>query len=456
MNAELFRRLHPIFSAFLTPETAGILLSLGRPALRLVAGGSTAVHLGGRPLLPAGEPWPTTAGRPMDHLGTIDFSGVPPMDGLPTRGHASFYYSGTTPSPWDDRSGPHEGWRVYAHGLKPAAPPVPSPSAPEPQSWGVAPFWSLPSPLDPALDLLERARPGTLGPYGSLYESWLDQVWPEGGPRHQIGGWPVLLELDRSVGPPEPSEVPAILKAPPHPGSVEAPGEGSSMVTGEPRRDQVVRLTGYQRTTDKRKRGHAAPSLRDPLEARFGPGLADYAMSRGLVPLPRRTGGGPGGPPGKPVGQPTACNPSGEVDGDRLAMKPGPAVTDRGRLGRDGDPDPAFLHPRIPRRSVSVLPANVDSLRLEEVRAAVAAARSRPSEGEDVSDEEARRASDARRADTRRLTDRLRELLGGRRLILQLDSDPRLGWFWGDPGHLFFTVQPEAPLESSWLSRHAL
>ncbi|MCP2339697.1 YwqG family protein [Actinomadura rupiterrae] len=94
---------------------------------------------------------------------------------------------------------------------------------------------------------------------------------------------------------------------------------------------------------------------------------------------------------------------------------------------------------------------------MDEVRAAVAAARSSASADQEAfAAAQARRASEARKAATRRLTDRLRESLNTRRLILQLDSDPPLGWFWGAPGRLYFTVQPDAPLESAWLNHHAL
>ncbi|WP_026412115.1 DUF1963 domain-containing protein [Actinomadura oligospora] len=448
MNTELFRRLHPLFSAFLTPETAGILLSLARPALRLISGGSAAVYLGGHPLLPPGEPWPTTAGRPMEHLGTIDLAAIPSLDGLPTLGHASFYHSGVTPSPWDDASGPREAWRVYARDLEPAESPV-STSSSAARSWGVAPFWSLPSPLEPTLDLLEQARPGTLSPYGALYGSWLDQVWPDDGPRHQIGGWPVLLEAGRPVGPEEPCAVNAdVPKPPPYPDAEAV----ASTPMRERRSDQVLRLTDHRGASGKRSRRRPVPSLRDPLQPRFGRIQPRYAMSSALVPPPLVSV--PARSVGNAPGQPTACHPSEAEDGDRSAMKPVSSGLDRGRFGSGSDP--AFVYPRTPRRSVSVLPANVDSTRLEEVRAAIAAARSRSSEDQDVLDREAKRASDARKAETKRLADRLRTGLNSRRLILQLDADPRLGWFWGDPGCLLFTVEPDAPLESAWLNRHAL
>ncbi|REE99121.1 DUF1963 domain-containing protein [Thermomonospora umbrina] len=35
--------------------------------------------------------------------------------------------------------------------------------------------------------------------------------------------------------------------------------------------------------------------------------------------------------------------------------------------------------------------------------------------------------------------------------LLQLDSDDRLGWHWGDPGRVYFCNRRSAPLEDSWL-----
>ncbi|RSN50548.1 hypothetical protein DMH08_32630 [Actinomadura sp. WAC 06369] len=40
-------------------------------------------------------------------------------------------------------------------------------------------------------------------------------------------------------------------------------------------------------------------------------------------------------------------------------------------------------------------------------------------------------------------------------LLLQLDSDPRLGWYWGDPGRVYFCGRREHPLEDAWLTVQA-
>ncbi|MFC4906290.1 DUF1963 domain-containing protein [Actinomadura gamaensis] len=484
MNAELFRRLHPLFSAFLTPETAGILLTLARPALRLTRGTSPGVHLGGSPLLPAGEPWPTASGRPLAHLSTIAFAELPPLDGLPGSGHASFYYSGSAHNWWDDFD-TRETWRVYAHDMKPAVPPVSSAEA-KGQSWSATPFWSLPSPLDPALGLLEQARPGTLGTYRPLYESWLEQVWPDEGPRHQLGGWPVLLEPNRPMGPPTPCE-PSPPKAPPY----LEPKTSLTKPPLEPRADQVVRLSDYRRPATKRRRTGAtssdprkplpisrrASSKSAPTDSRLSTEnptaaqresasvaalrpVADSIRSASAVraaeqasclsPRPTRE---PKSAARRAPGLDLVTEPAIRPP---IGLSDTPSTLARDHLAKGMDRDPAFLYPRIPRHSVSVLPSNVDSIRLDEVRAAIAAARSRSADAQQVAEGQAKKASDARRSATRRLTELLRERLSERRLVLQLDSDPSLGWFWGDPGFLYFTVQPDAPLESAWLNRQAL
>ncbi|MGP4027990.1 DUF1963 domain-containing protein [Actinomadura sp. 3N407] len=41
------------------------------------------------------------------------------------------------------------------------------------------------------------------------------------------------------------------------------------------------------------------------------------------------------------------------------------------------------------------------------------------------------------------------------RLLLQLDSDRRLGWYWGDPGRVYFCARPTDPLEQTWLTLQA-
>ncbi|RAY12493.1 hypothetical protein DPM19_25505 [Actinomadura craniellae] len=39
--------------------------------------------------------------------------------------------------------------------------------------------------------------------------------------------------------------------------------------------------------------------------------------------------------------------------------------------------------------------------------------------------------------------------------LLQLDSDERLGWHWGDPGRIFFRIRENEPVDHAWLTLQA-
>jgi hypothetical protein len=41
------------------------------------------------------------------------------------------------------------------------------------------------------------------------------------------------------------------------------------------------------------------------------------------------------------------------------------------------------------------------------------------------------------------------------RLLLQLDSDQRLDWHWGDPGRIYFCTRQDDPIEAAWLTLQA-
>ncbi|GAA3950778.1 hypothetical protein GCM10023085_36820 [Actinomadura viridis] len=192
------RRLRSLFGVFFAPEVTGTLLPLARPAVRLVSGGEAAVRLGGAPLLPPGEPWPVWRGRPLGHLGTVDFARLPGVPGLPGEGTFAFYYASGLPRPWGDDPGQRGAWRVYTGDLHEVEPPDGAQVFPH-CALSAEPFLSLPAPQEPLLQRLESVYSGVLPVYEQLHVAWRQHIWPDDAPVHQLGGWPVLVE--RPVGP---------------------------------------------------------------------------------------------------------------------------------------------------------------------------------------------------------------------------------------------------------------
>lgn len=195
------QRLRSLFGVFFAPEVLGALLSLARPALRLGGEGGVPVRFGGTPLLPPGEPWPVWDGRPLAFLGAVDFAkltaALGPVPGLPGGGSAAFYYANGAARPWGDDPSQRDGWRVFAGDLSEVEAPPDAVACPQ-CLVGAAPFLSLPSPQELAIQRLEQDYPGTLAVYEQLYVSWAQHAWPDDTPVHQLGGWPALVR--RPVG----------------------------------------------------------------------------------------------------------------------------------------------------------------------------------------------------------------------------------------------------------------
>src|SRR5918999_1819793 len=176
-------QLRAMFGEFFASRVTDAIMSLARPALRLSSGLSAErCRLGGRPVLPAGTPWPRWGERPLDFLGVIDFgelANVLWLPDLPGTGSAAFYYVTQTPRPWGDDPEQSDGWRVLPGAdiaAGPATPPVPprSPGGPAlgPRGAAVAAFPEI---------------------YPPLYESWASFTWGA-EPRHQAGGWPMVVQ----------------------------------------------------------------------------------------------------------------------------------------------------------------------------------------------------------------------------------------------------------------------
>jgi hypothetical protein len=188
-----FSMLRSLFGIFFTPEITRALLHLVRPALRLGGDGDATVRLGGRPLLPPGESWPTWRDRPLDYLGAVDFARMPCVAGLPSKGTYAFYYVNDLPRPWGDDPAQRGAWRLFGGELHEVETPPDVPSLPECPLRAAA-FLSLPSPQEPIMSRLERSYVGVLPVYEELYVAWRQHVWPDNAAVHQIGGWPVIVQ----------------------------------------------------------------------------------------------------------------------------------------------------------------------------------------------------------------------------------------------------------------------
>ena len=187
------QRLRSLFGVFFAPEVTGALLPLARPAVRLGTEGETTVTLGGPPLLPPGEPWPTWGDRPLDYLGSVDFDRLPHVADLPAKGTVAFYYASALPRPWGDQPGQRDAWRLYSGELREVPLPPGASTFPE-CSLKAAPFLSLPAPKEPFLERLEGLYSGVLPVYEQLHVAWQQHIWPDDTPAHQIGGWPLLVQ----------------------------------------------------------------------------------------------------------------------------------------------------------------------------------------------------------------------------------------------------------------------
>jgi hypothetical protein len=206
-------QLRAMFGEFFASRVTEAIMSLVRPALRLSSDlPAERSRLGGQPVLPAGQPWPTWDGRPLDFLGVIDFAELASMlwlPELPGMGTAAFYYVTEMPRPWGDDPTQSDGWRVLLNAGTPADRPAtsssgsagssslqelrPGPATPLAQRLGAAPFVSLPSPHEPALWPIAADVDAFPEVYPQLYESWASFTWGS-APRHQAGGWPMVVQ----------------------------------------------------------------------------------------------------------------------------------------------------------------------------------------------------------------------------------------------------------------------
>ena len=180
----------------LPPTAAALVRRQVRPAVAL---SHTAIspdrrsRLGGVPLLDRGERWPDYLFKPLSFLALIDlaeFADASAGTGLPTAGLLNLFYE-VDDQPWgfdpDDRG----AWRVI-----PADPAAAGPrAAPD----GATTYPEIPlvgtrvaTIPDWGEDVLEAVDGRDMDAYLDLEER-LGATRPT-GPRHQLGGWPMLIQ----------------------------------------------------------------------------------------------------------------------------------------------------------------------------------------------------------------------------------------------------------------------
>lgn len=204
--AQLRRQLSALAETHLGPQFAARVMSLSRPAIRLIRGpagpaAATGSRLGGDPVTAAGAQWPCWHGEPLNFLALIDLTELSAFDDsglLPRVGFLNFFYDATGQRAWGFDPAQSAAWRVVyappgdvqplsappgtetfpARGLR-AAPTITMPG------WEEEALADLPREDRDRLDGLDEAWRAVVGPAGD---------WPGGEPRHQVGGWPALVQ----------------------------------------------------------------------------------------------------------------------------------------------------------------------------------------------------------------------------------------------------------------------
>ena len=190
--------LHQAASRHLPPRQAEALVRLSKPAARLRAsdGKIGTSRLGGHPHLEDIVQWPDWDGRPLNFLAVLDLEELQGLDvgiRLPASGYLNFFYDAEEKQPWGFDPSESDGWRVLY------APPGRTALTTTPADTFV--FDEVP---------LEFVQIHTLPDYGEhpvvsireaasdAFDAFADDFYADGGwpeePRHQIGGWPNLVQ----------------------------------------------------------------------------------------------------------------------------------------------------------------------------------------------------------------------------------------------------------------------
>lgn len=190
-TTELLRgELRKLAEAHLGAALAGRIVELARPAVRLVKASGSMSRLGGDPVLPRGAEWPRWRGRPLSFLALIDLSEIT-LDGLPeTPRLLNFFYDAERQRAWGYRARHAGGWRVLATDIDDGWLTPPPSGA---QRFGVRELAALRTLTIPGWeeDVLDDLSKEEQDRFDALTDAWREAT---GGPDHQMGGWPNLIQ----------------------------------------------------------------------------------------------------------------------------------------------------------------------------------------------------------------------------------------------------------------------
>ncbi len=177
--------------------------ALAKPALSLVPSSGTGeglTRLGGTPLLPPDASWPRWGDRPLAFLGVVDLSqlakhGLEPR--LPATGLLNFFYD-VEKQPWGFDPQESAGWRVVACSSETAVEWGPADGARSFPSRRVSfePLLSIPDWQEEPVAALLKGKREELAAFCDEWELLQDR----GLPRHQVGGWPALVQSPLGFG----------------------------------------------------------------------------------------------------------------------------------------------------------------------------------------------------------------------------------------------------------------
>lgn len=227
-------------AARLGPEPARRLADLGRPAVHLALGGPSAnsavgCRIGGRPILPRGQTWPscidevTGDERPLVCLAVLDLAQSAPyaaVTGFPIDGYLTFFYADDAEMPPWGEAHQAAGWRVIHTPSDAVAEPEPSAGVTvwAPRTLHPEPAMSYPYVCDAEVRARvfaddQAAADATADAYlefdvafGHLGEASGRPLFTDTRRGHQVGGCPQpanhdpFVWADRETGASEPSE----------------------------------------------------------------------------------------------------------------------------------------------------------------------------------------------------------------------------------------------------------